>query len=69
MANEIERTADSTVNTQSENTTASARENLTQLALTLYPCKNGSLVTNPRHCTEPVGNLSSRSTLPPLTIG
>ncbi len=69
MANEIARPADSTLTTQSDNTAASARENLSQLATTLYQCKDGSMVRNPQHCTTPVGNLSSLSELPPLSIG
>lgn len=68
MANEIERPADATLTTQSDNT-AAARENLSQLAMTLYQCKDGSMVRNPQHCTTPVGNLSSLSELPPLSIG
>jgi|GEM_PF-2333886 len=69
MANEIERPADSTLTIQSDNTAATARENLSQLATTLYQCKDGSMVRNPQHCTTPVGNLSSLSELPPLSIG
>lgn len=69
MANEIERQADSTLTTQSDNTAVAARENLSQLASTLYQCKDGSMVRNPQHCTTPVGSLSSLSELPPLTIG
>ena len=68
MANEIERPAVATLTTQSDNT-AAARENLSQLAMTLYQCKDGSMVRNPQHCTTPVGNLSSLSELPPLSIG
>jgi hypothetical protein len=69
MANEIERPADSTLTIQSDNTAATARENLSQLATTLYQCKDGSMVRNPQHCTTPVGNLSSLSELPSLSIG
>jgi hypothetical protein len=69
MANEIERPADATITTQGDNTAASARENLSQLASTFYQCKDGSFVRNPQHCSTPVGDLSSLSALPPLTIG
>lgn len=68
MANEIERPADATLTTQSDNT-AAAREILSQLAMTLYQCKDGSMVRNPQHRATPVGNLSSLSELPPLSIG
>ena len=69
MANEIARPADATLTTQGDNTAASVRENLSQLAATLYQCKDGSLVRNPQQCIKPVGDLSSVSALPSLTIG
>jgi len=69
MANEIERPADATLTTQSDNTVAAARESLSQLAMTLYQCKDGSMVRNPQQCTRPVGDLSSLAALPPLSIG
>jgi hypothetical protein len=69
MANEIERPADASLTNLSDNTAASARENLSQLASTFYQCKDGSFVRNPQHCSTPVGDRSSLSALPLLTIG
>jgi hypothetical protein len=40
-------------NVDQSTTANAARENLTQLALTLYQCPDGSLVRHPSECKEP----------------
>ncbi len=62
MANEIQQAADSTVSTDRVSVDR-ARESLSQLAMTLYQCKDGSLVQRPAECTGTV------NALPSLTIG
>ena len=47
--------------------TASARNALQDLALTLYGCSDGSVVTNPADC-RPM-NSRSENVLPNVTIG
>lgn len=43
----------------------SAREGLTKTALTLYGCKDGSVVSNPKDCRE---NNRGPNTLPDMTL-
>ena len=65
MANEVQNRAEATAinNTGDQAAATNSREALSQLALTLYQCKDGSLVPNPRACR------STADSLPGLTIG
>lgn len=57
---------DNTQKQNGDNTQRAASESLSQLALTLYECPGGALVTKPADCREGLGKKDS--TLPDLKI-
>ena len=63
MANELTNLVSDSFNESKAAKSPDASAALIEAALTLYPCKNGALVKNPRDCE---GTMLS---LPKLTIG
>jgi hypothetical protein len=57
MAKQAGREIDQTFHKDPESGAENANRNLVQEALTLYQCKDGSIVRTPRECTGTVNSL------------
>jgi len=57
MAHDIIKQADAIQHTAGDHGAAEARSTLTNVALTLFQCKDGSLVSRPQECTKTAGEL------------